>query len=58
MKPYATDWKVINEGLEYSEEKDLYWYKGRVYDELSANHNGIIGMGAVLKQSIKEANDE
>ena len=58
MKPYADDWKIINyAGVEYSESKNLYWYRGRVYDELSANHNGIIGAGERLRTAIKENNN-
>lgn len=55
-KPFAEDWQEIHKGLEYSESKDLYWHKGQVYDELSASHNGLIGLGAVLKSRIKQIN--
>lgn len=44
----------IAPGLYYCKSKDLYFYKGRVYDQLSASHNGLIGMGAMLKNAIKE----
>ena len=54
MKPYAQDWTEISEGVEYSKEKDLYWCNGRVYDERSANHNGIIGMGRQLRAIIQD----
>jgi hypothetical protein len=58
-KPYASDWKVINyAGVQYSESLDRYWYRDRIYDERSANHNGLIGMGAQLKDLIKENNNE
>lgn len=57
-KPYASDWTVINyAGVQYSETLQRYWYKDRVYDERSAAHNGLIGMGAQLKQAIQENND-
>jgi len=49
MKPYATDWKNVKPDVEYSKELDLYWYKGSVYDALSAAHNGIMGIGRILK---------
>ena len=39
---------------EYSPHLKLYWCKGRVYDELSAMHNGIIGPGAQLRRIIAE----
>ena len=58
-KPYASDWEVIDySGLQYSKALNLWYKDGTVYDERSANHNGIIGAGATLKQAIKEANDE
>ena len=53
-KPYASDWKKINEDTEYSEELDRYWRKGRLYDELSASHNGIIGVGKIFKELLKD----
>ena len=53
-KPYATDWVRLNEHTEYSPHLQLYWHKGRVYDQLSASHNGIIGTGADLARIIKE----
>lgn len=51
-KPYATDWVKLNDELEYSEQRELYWYKGRAYDERSASHNGLVGAGATLKKMI------
>ena len=54
QKPYASDWKEIEPGLEYSAEIDRYWHNGRVYDERSARHNGLVGMGAQLKRLLKE----
>ena len=46
----------ISPGLFYCKKKHLWWKDGVVYDELSANHNGLIGMGAQLKQVIKDIN--
>lgn len=56
QKPYATDWVDIGNGVEYSESKQLWWFikTKTVYDEISANHNGIIGFGAQLKKAILE----
>lgn len=51
-RPYATDWVKINDNVEYSKELNLYWHNKRVYDELSATHNGLIGLGAQLKKAI------
>jgi len=56
QKPYADDWKKISPNVEYSKTENLYWSNKTVYDELSANHNGIIGAGAHLRNIIKEAN--
>jgi len=58
-KPYETDWKEISEGVFWSNHHQLYWSKllhpeGMVYCELSASHNGLIGLGAKLKTIIKE----
>lgn len=53
QQPHATDWTTIAQDLQYSKKLDRYWYKGRIYDERSANHNGIIGMGARLKEIIQ-----
>ncbi len=52
-KPYASDWEKINDETEYSAELDRYWRKGRLYDELSARHNGIISFGKVFKELVK-----
>ena len=52
-RPYARDWTRINNDLEFSSTLQLYYYKGRVYDQLSASHNGIVGAGAQLKDLIK-----
>jgi hypothetical protein len=46
----------ISPGLWYCEKRNLWWKDGTVYDELSANHNGIIGAGAQLRNIIKETN--
>jgi hypothetical protein len=52
MKPYAPDWKELHPGVQYSEECDLYYANKRVYCELSARHNGIIGTGHKLKEML------
>jgi len=57
-KPYATDWVEVSPLVEYSKQCDLYWHAGVVYDELSARHNGIIGLGAQLKEIIKCNNSQ
>lgn len=54
MKPYADDWVEISPTVEYSAHHNVYWHAGRVYCELSARHNGIIGPGAKLKEIINE----
>lgn len=43
----------LSEGLYYCAKHNLWWKAGVVYDELSASHNGIIGMGAQLKRTIR-----
>lgn len=53
-KPKAPDWEEIKPGLEYSRIRKLYWHNGKVYDHTSAAHNGLIGVGAILKETIKE----
>lgn len=58
MKPYATDWVTIHPGVEYSAFHNVYYHKGRVYCELSARHNGIIGIGHKLKEVIKCNNSQ
>ena len=63
-KPYADDWEQIGTTIssgryypvEYSKHKDLYWFQDTVYDEKSARHNGIIGVGSALKSLIAESN--
>ena len=55
---YASDWQFIDDtDVEYSKDLDLYYYQGTRYDERSARHNGIIGLGATLRTLIKENND-
>lgn len=54
MKPYARDWKFHSPDVEYSEDLGLFYHNFRVYCELSAHHNGIIGEGAKLKELIKD----
>lgn len=44
----------ISPGLWFCESRNLYWKDGRVYDELSASHNGLIGLGSQFKQILKE----
>jgi len=46
----------IYPGTWYCEKKQLWWKEGVVYDKLSANHNGIIGVGLQLKSIIKQSN--
>ena len=54
-KPYASDWKVINyAGVQYSAHLELYWVNNTVYDERSAQHNGIVGAGAMLRKIVEE----
>jgi hypothetical protein len=53
-RPYASDWKEVRWDLEYSAELNRYWHNGRLYDELSASHNGLTGLGRQLKDIIKE----
>lgn len=51
------DWEDYSPGVEYSPSTKLYWANGKGYDELSAYHNGIIGLGAQLKEIIKKENE-
>jgi len=58
-QPYANDWKSINKHTQYNESKKLYWStqenpKGSVYCQLSADHNGITGIGLQLKTMLEE----
>ncbi len=43
-------------GLYHCPSLSLWWKNGVTYDELSASHNGIIGMGAQIKQMIRSHN--
>ena len=58
-RPHAPDWRVINPttGLEYSAEIARYWFRGRVYDEVSARHNGLVGQGALLAATAKKTQE-
>jgi hypothetical protein len=58
MKPSANDWKVVAPDLEYSDHRKLYWVPstGKVYDERSARHNGLIGAGAQLRALLQGLN--
>jgi len=58
MKPYATNWKKVKPDVQYSEELELYWYKDSIYNALSAAHNGIIGIGRILRDIIKGDKNE
>jgi hypothetical protein len=44
----------VSDGLWYCERLQLWWKDGKVYDRLSASHNGLIGPGAELKKIAKE----
>jgi hypothetical protein len=46
----------INDDVTYDKEKNLYYYDGKVFDERSALHNGIFGLGAKLRDMIKSEN--
>lgn len=52
----GTESEEISEGVWYCKQKDLYWKDGTVYDELSARHNGIIGIGAQLRKLTRVIN--
>lgn len=54
----APDWETLPNGVEYSPSKQLWYFKGMVYDERSARHNGLIGAGADLKRMIEEGNED
>lgn len=54
----AQDWEFYSEEVEYSPSTDLYWHNDSIYDKLSALHNGIIGLGAVLKAKATQLRDE
>ena len=48
---YCDD-EEIQVGLWYCKQKHLWWTGGRVYDERSAKHNGITGLGAQLRTRV------
>ena len=49
-KPFARDWIAVNNTTEYSASLELYFNDHKIYDELSANHNGLIGYGVIFSQ--------
>ena len=54
-KPFARDWVHVAAEVVYSKELNL-WYNQKTqtaYDETSARHNGIIGLGKQLKEMIQ-----
>jgi len=53
-RPYADDWENLGNGLQYSKRYNIYFLNGRTYDKRSAEHNGIIGLGAILKTTINQ----
>lgn len=55
-RPSATDWERRGDSVFYSAKLNLWYANGKVYDELSARHNGIIGCGALLKKIIQDEN--
>ena len=52
-KPVAPDWVNVGDNTEFSRSLNLWYKNGVVYDERSAIHNGIIGLGRTLKEIIK-----
>ena len=50
------DSEEISQGLWYCKKLHLWWKADIVYDELSASHNGLIGLGATLWQEIQNSN--
>ena len=52
---WATNWEDDPERIEYQN-----WLHNlpKKYDERSARHNGLIGVGAELKQIIKDYNEQ
>ena len=48
----------VGDGLWFCEKLDLWWKDGKVYDRLSAAHNGLIGVGATLRKIIKAQEDK
>lgn len=57
-RPYADDWQRIHEDLLHSPSLGMWFVVStqRNYDETSAQHNGIIGQGARLKELLKNHN--
>lgn len=53
---YSDDWVTVSDGVQYSAHNHLWLCNGKVYDERSARHNGIIGMGKDLRERIKTYN--
>ena len=47
-KPYATDWEDQGRGIQYSPSLNLWYRDGMVYNQQSAEHNGITGPGKQL----------
>lgn len=43
----------VSPGLFYCRKLNLWWKDGVTYDEGSATHNGLIGVGAELKTTIE-----
>jgi hypothetical protein len=58
MRPYADDWRRINPDTEYSPSQQLWYHNNRTYDRRSAEHNGIIGLGAELKRLLGETRED
>lgn len=46
------EYEDLGDGLYHCPKLNLWWKAGVTYDELSASHNGLIGMGAHLKEII------
>ena len=44
----------LGDGLWYCEKKRLWWKDGVTYDERSANHNGLIGLGSLCRHLLKK----
>lgn len=58
-RPYAQDWQTINDkGVEYSASIGRYWFNGALYDERSASHNGLVGIGSRLASMIRAGDED
>jgi hypothetical protein len=57
-RKYASDWLSLGGGLSYSRELHLWFKDGRHYDERSARHNGLTGVGQQLKDLLKGMADK